>query len=48
MKHAPTDAREVLETFVLEPVGDVMFPPSTTKDDMLLPDDVQLESFGFG
>ena len=38
---------EVLETLVLEPVGDVVFPPSTTKDDMPLPDDVQLESFGF-
>jgi len=47
MKRAPTDAREVLETLVLEPVGDVVFPPSTAKDDMLLPDDVQLETFGF-
>lgn len=38
--------REVLETPVLEPASDVLFPPSATKDDMALPDDIQLESFG--
>ena len=34
------------ETLVLEPIGDVVFPPSSTEDDMPLPDDVQLEPFG--
>ena len=38
------DAEEGLETFSLEPIGDVVFPPSSTKDDMPLPDDVQLET----
>ena len=49
MKRAPTGLGECggLETPVLEPVGDVMFPFSATEDDMPLPDDVQLESFGF-
>jgi hypothetical protein len=37
----------LLKTLVLEPVGDAVFPPSTTEDDMPLPDDLQLESFGF-
>ena len=36
----------VLETLVLEPVSDVVFPSSTAEDDMALPDDVQLEAFG--
>ena len=38
----------VLETLAFEPIGDVLFPPSTPKDDMPLPDDIQLESFGLG
>lgn len=35
------------ETLVLEPISDVLFPPSSPKDDMPLPDDIQLEPFGF-
>ena len=42
-----TSRNPVLETFVLEPIGDVVFPSSTTKYDMPLPDDVQLETLGF-
>lgn len=36
------------ETLILEPIGDVMLPPSTAQDDMPLPDDVQLEALSFG
>lgn len=36
-----------LETFLLEPISDVVFPSPSAEDYMPLPDDVQLESFGF-
>jgi len=42
-----TSRNPVLEPLVLEPAGDVVFPFSATKDDMPLPDDVQLETLSF-